>query len=165
MGFHSLWISWIMKCVKSVRFSVKMNGEVLEPFFPCRGLRQGDPLSPYLFLFVADGLARIFNREVKGGSISPVKVARNSPGISNLLFADDSLVFFKATCDQARAVKNALTLFQKCTGQLLSSSKCSILFSEHCPISLQNEIKDILACETSTFLRVSTLGSQLQKEG
>ena len=90
---------------------------------PSRGLRQGDPLSPYLFLFVADGLATIFSREVQGGNISPVKVARSSPGISNLLFADDSLVFFKASCDQARAVKKALTLFQKCTGQLLSSSK------------------------------------------
>ena len=125
-----------MRCVKSVRYSVKLNGEVLEHFLPSRGLRQGDPLSPYLFLFVADGLATIFNREVQGGSISPVKVARNSPGISNLLFVDDSLVFFKASSNQARAVKRALTMFEKCIGQLLSVSECSILFSEHCPSAL-----------------------------
>ena len=130
---------------------MKMNGGMLEAFIPTRGLRQGDPLSPYLFLFIADGLATIFNREVRGGCISPVKVARNSPGISNLLFADDSLVFFKATREQARVVKGALSMFQKCTGQLLSSSKCSILFSEHCPNTLQEEIKEILACEASTF--------------
>lgn len=105
LGFSALWISWIMTCVKSVRFSVKLNGEVLEPFSPSRGLRQGNPLIPCLFLFIADGLATIFNREVLGGNISPVKVARNSPGISNLLFADDSLVFFKASCEQARVVK------------------------------------------------------------
>lgn len=151
LGFSALWISWIMTCVKSVRFSVKLNGEVLEPFSPSRGLRQGNPLIPCLFLFIADGLATIFNREVLGCNISPVKVARNSPGISNLLFADDSLVFFKASCEQARVVKNALNQFQRCTGQLLSTSKCSILFSEHCPNEVQEEIKDILACETSTF--------------
>uniref|UniRef100_A0A8I6X233 Reverse transcriptase domain-containing protein n=1 Tax=Hordeum vulgare subsp. vulgare TaxID=112509 RepID=A0A8I6X233_HORVV len=75
MGFHARWISWIMKCVTSVRFSVMLNGELLEQFLPTRGLRQGDPLSPYLFLLVADGLATIFNREVQSGSISPIKVA------------------------------------------------------------------------------------------
>jgi hypothetical protein len=137
--------------VRSVRFFVKLNGEILEPFMPSKGLQQGDPLSPYLFLFVADGLANIFKREVLGGSITPVKVARNSRGISNLLFTDDSLLFFKASREQALAVSKTLTLFQRCTGQLLSSSKCSILFSEHCPLDVQNEIKSILEIENSTF--------------
>ena len=81
-----------MECVTSVRFSVKCNGEQSEFFTPTRGLRQGDPLSPYLFLFVADGLVNLLNREVAGGHITPIKVTRNSPGISNLLFADDSLL-------------------------------------------------------------------------
>uniref|UniRef100_A0A8I6WXP2 Reverse transcriptase domain-containing protein n=1 Tax=Hordeum vulgare subsp. vulgare TaxID=112509 RepID=A0A8I6WXP2_HORVV len=117
MGFHARWISWIMKCVTFVRFSVMLNGELLEQFLPTRGLRQGDPLSPYQFLLVADGLATIFNREVQSGSISPIKVARNSPGISNLLFADDSLVFFKASCEQARSVKRAL----KCSKGVLDN--------------------------------------------
>ena len=85
----------------------------------------GGPLSPYLFLFVADGLATLLNREVEKGTISPLKIAQGSPGISNLLFADDSLLFVKATVDQARKVKELLDLFQKCSGQLLSHSKCS----------------------------------------
>lgn len=77
----------------------RCNGELLESFQPSRGLRQGDPLSPYLFLLVAEGLCTLLNKEVAVGGLTPIKVARGSPGISNLLFADDSLLFFKATVE------------------------------------------------------------------
>ena len=140
-----------MKCVRSVRFSVRINGQTLEPFSPSPGIRQGDPLSPYLFLFVGEALSRILKNQVLNGHITPLKVASNAPGISNLLFADDSLLFFKATIEEARVVDNTLSLFQRCTGQLLSPSKCSILFSSACPSATQMEIKSTLGISTSTF--------------
>jgi hypothetical protein len=67
------------------------------------------------------------------------------------LFADDSLFFFKATTEESRVVDGTLKLFQRCTGQLLSPSKCSILFSKVCPTASQTEIKSILNLTTSTF--------------
>ena len=79
-----------MQCVRSVSYSVRCNGELLEPFIPSRGLRQGDPLSPYLFLFVADGLVHLLKKEMAENSLTPLKIARNAPGISNLLFSNDS---------------------------------------------------------------------------
>lgn len=135
LGFCEKWTSWVMCCVRSVRFSVRVNGHTLEPFSPTRGLRQGDPLSPYLFLFVGEALSSILRIETSEKRITPLKVARGAPGISNLLFADDSLLFFKATQEEARAADSALKFFQRCTGQLLSPSKCSVLFSSACPTS------------------------------
>jgi hypothetical protein len=69
LGFAEKFICWIMECVKTVRFSVRFNGKLLEPFCPSRGLRQGDPLSPILFMFVAEGLTSIFTtKSLKGTS-------------------------------------------------------------------------------------------------
>jgi hypothetical protein len=94
MGFARQWVRWIMLCVTMVKYSVKFNGALLESFTPTRGLRQGNRLSPFLFLFVADGLSELLREEVEAGGISPLKVCRNAPGISHLLFADDTLLFF-----------------------------------------------------------------------
>ena len=151
LGFEQKWIKWVMTCVRSVTFSVRCNESLLEAFLPTRGLRQGDPLSPYLFLFVADGLATLLKKKVDSGGISPLKVAQGSPGISNLLFADVSLLFFKATDEQAIRVKETLVLFQKCTGQLLSESKCSLLFSEVSSEHEREAIKRRLGVESATF--------------
>jgi hypothetical protein len=151
MGFSETWIFWVMTCVRSVRFRVRINRHDHETFSPSRGLRQGDPLSPYLFLFVGEALSCILKKENAARRITPIKVARGAPGISNLLFADDSLLFFKATREEARVVDSVLNMFQRCTGQLLSPSKCSVLFSYACPTALQSDIKAILKVTSSTF--------------
>lgn len=140
-----------MSCVKSVRYIVSYNGERLDPFTPSRGLRQGDPLSLYLFLFVAEGLSCLPDKEIWHGKVTPLKMARGSLGISNLLFADDSLLFFKACKEEAESVSQVLDKFQKGSGQLLSNSKCSIMFSELCPEDTQREVKSVLQILTSTF--------------
>jgi hypothetical protein len=117
LGFGEQWIIWVMTCVRTVTYSVRFNGEILENFKPTRGLRQGDPLSPYLFLFVGDGLSRLLQREIDAGHIKELKVCQRSPGISHLIFADDSLLFFEANADQANKVKNVLNKYEVATGQ------------------------------------------------
>jgi hypothetical protein len=60
---------------------------------------------------VADGLVKLLNKEVAGGNIKPIEIAKNSPCISNPLFTNDSLLFFKGMVDEAVAIKRVLELF------------------------------------------------------
>jgi hypothetical protein len=88
------------------------------------------PLSPFLFLFVTDDLSALLQHEVEAGGISPIKVCRNAPGTSHLLFADDTLLFFRATTDQATRAKDVLDIYEKGTGGPINQpAKCSALFS------------------------------------
>ena len=105
LGFSDTWVRWIMACVSSVRYSIRFNGVLSEPFQPTRGLRQGDPLSPYLFLFVADALSVVLQKEIGLGRVEELKVNRNAPGITHLLFAYDALLFFRANAEQAGRTK------------------------------------------------------------
>ena len=97
-----------MTCVTSVHYTVRFNGAMSAPFAPTRGLWQGDPPSPYLFLFVANGLSTLIQNRVSTGALQELNVCRNAPGISHLLFADDTLLFFKSVPEQAMVIKEIL---------------------------------------------------------
>jgi hypothetical protein len=140
MGFSHRWIQWIMSCVTTVRYSVKFNAALLEAFSPMRGLRQGDPLSPFLFLFVADGLSILLQSEIDSRGISPVKVCHRAPGVFHLLFADDTLLFFRASKEQEERVKAVIDNYAIATGKLINQSKCSILFSVGCADGRQGRL-------------------------
>ncbi|RLN03687.1 hypothetical protein C2845_PM13G08440 [Panicum miliaceum] len=140
-----------MACVTSVRYSVRFNGVASPSFSPSRGLRQGDPLSPYLFLFVADGLSQLINRKVQENALEELTICRGAPGISHLLFADDTLLFFKANTEQAHVVKEILDTYERCTGQLINPAKCSIMFNAKGQLEVQQQVKQILGVELSTF--------------
>ncbi|KAI5332177.1 hypothetical protein L3X38_022306 [Prunus dulcis] len=79
----------VMACVSTVSFSVLINGKPGEPFQPTRGLRQGDPFSPYLFLIISEALSRNIMKCIESGEIKGIRIARGSPTLSHLFFADD----------------------------------------------------------------------------
>lgn len=82
-----------MRCVRSVSYSVLINGNPTGHITPFRGLRLGDPLSPYLFILCTDVLIANIRKAENLGQITGLKVAQASPPLSHLLFADDSLFF------------------------------------------------------------------------
>jgi hypothetical protein len=111
MGFHERWISLMMACVTSVRYQVRFNSEDTNVFTPTRGLRQGDPLSPYLFLLCVEGLSSLLLYEEEVGGIDGVSVCRNAPSVSHLLFADDSLILMKADMNNATFLQRVLDTY------------------------------------------------------
>jgi hypothetical protein len=151
LGFHRKFVQWIMTCVSTVRYSVRFNGTALRPFHPSRGLRQSDPLSPHLFLLVVDCLSVLMKNYERQGLISGIRVSRRAPSISHLLFADDSLLFFKLDAGQANQVRSPLTVFENGTSQKLSPAKCSILVREGADDNVVNLVKQVLGVERAEF--------------
>ena len=120
-------------------------------FSPTRGLRQGDPLSPFLFLFVADALSALISKSVADGDLRGVSICRGAPVISHLLFADDTMLLFEASGQQASIVKGLLNTYTSATGQLINPEKCSILFSDNCNATVADEVKGLLEISQQVF--------------
>lgn len=97
IGFNRSWIRLIMHCISTVSYSIVLNGEVGKTFWPMRGLRQGDPLSPFLFLISSEGLSTLLRLAREEGSLRGIKACRRSPQITHLLFADDCILFGEAS--------------------------------------------------------------------
>ena len=76
MGFSEMWIGWIMRCITSVKYKVLMNGEPRGNIVPGRGLRQGDPLSPFIFIICTEELFSLLNQAENQGKITGMRAAR-----------------------------------------------------------------------------------------
>ncbi|KAH9670971.1 reverse transcriptase domain-containing protein [Citrus sinensis] len=151
-----------------VRYSVLREGKEVGPIIPCRGLRQGDPLSPYLFIICAEGLSSLFRSQERSGLLHGVKVARGAPMISHLFFADDSFLFFKATHNEAALVKQVLTVYGKAAGQVVNFSKSSISFSANVSEANVWQLCELLEVNATTnhgaYLGLSSYIGRKKKE-
>ena len=92
MGFHGKWIQLIMKCITTISYSVIINGAVHGCIFHTRGLRQGDPLSPYLFLLCADDFSSLIKEAARNQMLSGISICKGCPMVTHLFFAEQSLV-------------------------------------------------------------------------
>ncbi|XP_062005888.1 uncharacterized protein LOC133723072 [Rosa rugosa] len=144
LGFANRWVSLVMKCVQSVSFSILWKGQPVGHFTPTRGIRQGGPLSPYLFLLVSEGLSGLLHRADEVGMIHGVKVAPSAPSISHLLFADDSLLFVNANIQDCISLKQCLLLYESAAGQRINFQKSALSFGPNVPENLQVELQEFL---------------------
>lgn len=127
-GFHSRMISWIMECVTTTSFSLNINGELYCFFKGKRGLRQGDPLSPYLFILVMEILTLILKRKVRSTEEFVYHHQCLNLNIINLCFADDLFLFAHGDVNSARVIMEALNEFKGASGLVPSLSKSTVYF-------------------------------------
>lgn len=129
-GFSHAWTAMVMRCVTSTRFAVKLNGDISEGFVPTRGLRQGDPLSPYLFLFCAEGFLVLLKQAQQENEIQGVSFGRTGPNVTHLLFADDSIVFLEASSNNLTRLRQILQAYEEASGQKVNLEKSSFFFRQ-----------------------------------
>lgn len=150
MGFSPVWIRWIKECVCSVKYSITANGEQVCNVDPNRGLRQGDPLSPYLFLIASNVLSILINKAILKKSLVGVRMRRKCPVASHLLFADDSLIFLEANSRCCNNFKDLVLGFSEASGLTINLQKSSLFFSSNTKADMRGEIKNIFGMEEMT---------------
>ncbi|MCH93722.1 hypothetical protein A2U01_0014675, partial [Trifolium medium] len=144
MGFPPSMVQTIMKCVTTVTFSILINGIPSRSFQPQRGLRQGDPLSPYLFIICADVLSGLISKAQSNQGLHGVKIAPKAPEITHLLFADDSLFFCRANKEEVTTLANIIQQYQAASGQLVNYNKSEMVFSKGVSSDIKTTISLIL---------------------
>ena len=144
MGFANQWIKLIMLCITSVLYSILINGEPKGRIYPTRGIRQGDLLSPFLFLLCIEALNGLINKAARQGDIKGYSISRNSPVLTHLLFVDDSLLFCRANRQECQKVLDILDIYGSYSGQQINRSKTTIFFSKSTLEEIKDHIKEAL---------------------
>lgn len=147
MAFPVLWRKWIRECVGTATASVLVNGSPTDEFPLKRGLRQGDPLSPFLFLLAAEGLnvlmkAMVDNHLFSGYSVGTI----NSMVVSHLQFVDDTLLLGKQSWANVRALRATFVIFESMSGLKVNFNK-SLLVGVNIAESWLNEAASVLSCK------------------
>lgn len=144
MGFDELFVQRVIHCVSSARYMIVHDGHQIGPIIPSRGIRQGDPLSPYLFILCAEGLSALIRRYESRGWLHGCKVAQGAPSVTHMLFADDSYLYCRATPDEANHVRELLKKFERASGQQVNLQKSSIFFSTNTDAPTKMHVMNLL---------------------
>ncbi|XP_038974250.1 uncharacterized protein LOC120105653 [Phoenix dactylifera] len=165
-GFHRVWIDWILGCVQGPSFSILVNGTPSPFFRATMGLRQGCPLSPFLFIICSDVLSRAMHAACGNRELAPYCPAPGARPLSHLLFADDCLLLARARVSDARALQGVLTEYCVMSGQRVNLQKSTIFFSPSTEGRVRREIRATLGIQEQTgalvYLGVPITGRRLR---
>lgn len=167
-GLSDKWVSWIMQCVSGPSMNLLWNGERTKPFKPLRGLRQGDPLSPYLFVLCMERLCHLIEKSVEEKKWKPVSLSRGGPKLSHICFAYDLILFAEASVAQIIVIRSILEKFCTASGQKVSLEKSKIFFSGNVTRELATSISEVsgiqATCDMGKYLGMPILQKRINKE-
>ncbi|KAL9687616.1 hypothetical protein QQ045_032935 [Rhodiola kirilowii] len=133
-----------MKIVTSVTYYIRVNESYTDMIKPKRGIRQGDPLSPYLFILCTEYFTALLNKYKGSGLIEGIKVCRRAPAVSHLLFADDSFLFFKVTQASINWITTASNEYETVSGLHVNFQRSEIMLSKNATQDLIDHIRQIM---------------------
>ena len=131
-------------------FSIMLNEGPLQPFLPSRGIRQGDPLSPFLFVIMAEGLGRSLSQAVQTSQLKGIKVAHQGPTVTHQQFVDDTMLMGTPTVKEARTFNKVLSTFTEASGIKIYLTK-SKLFFFNTSIHVQRNLSKILKIQRNSL--------------
>ena len=165
LKFPPLFIKWIMACVTSVSFQVHINGKDYASFKGGKGLKQGDPLSPLLFVITMEYLSRLLKR-MSGETGFRFHPAYRKFNLTHLIFVDDLILFSKADPFSLQQIMSVLHKFQSCVGLKTNFHKSQMVFGG-ASLQLQQQCRGIVGLKESSFplkyLGVPIVSSRLTK--
>ncbi|KAK9911811.1 hypothetical protein M0R45_035700 [Rubus argutus] len=132
-----------MSCICSASFQVILNGDLSSKFTPGSGIRQGDPLSPYIFVLCMEKLSHLIQTAIDVRQWKPIRSSQNGPLVSHLFFADDIILFAEASTKQANVLKNCMDRFCELSGQSVNFEKSKLYCSPNTNKRLAKEISAI----------------------
>lgn len=151
LGICEKFVRLIMKCVSSVRFSVKVNDTLLPYFQPTKGLRQGDPMSPFLFLICAEGFTLLLNNFGGPNIENGKRVSVNSQWVKHLGFADDCIIFLAAQMQSAGGLNEILRIYSESSGQAVNKDKSYVFFNSNASAPVREAMKQEWGILTKAF--------------
>ena len=149
-------IDIIMSCISTVSTSILFNGEALELIYPSRGIRQGDPLSPYLFILCMEYLGQLIVEKCNAKLWQPVKASGSGPAFFHLFFVDDLVLFARADGTNCSTIRDVLDEFCSISGQTISEAKSRVYFLPNVDRDTRESLSDILG-----FASTPSLGKYL----
>ncbi|XP_040363828.1 uncharacterized protein LOC112169513 [Rosa chinensis] len=132
------------KCITSVRYSFLVRGKPRGFVIPSRGLRQSDPLSPYLFLFGAESFSALLQQKQRLGLLPGIAICQNPPRVNHLLFADDSMLYAQPTPEACFHIKEVIKVYGRASGQVVNFNKSSVAFSKNVGEPTQGSMAHLL---------------------
>lgn len=143
-GFSARVVNLLSQCSSAELFSILLNGSIFGNVQAKRGIRQRDPLSPFLFIIRLELSSRMLHRFEVEGKIQGIKIGRSSPAISHIFFVDDLMIFCRANGENVSHIAECLSQFCKWTRQLISVSKFGCVFSSNTKARVKAQIKHLL---------------------
>lgn len=129
MNFPDRLVDSIMNCVTSSSYTLLLNGQIASQIATFRGLKKGDPLSPYLFIICMNVLSCLLSKAERNGDLQGIQFARRGPNISHLMYVDDLMVFFEADSQSILCLKNLLDVFCCKAGFSINNQKSCLVLS------------------------------------